>query len=260
MDIISISCINKYNQTTMSNIFKSNSRFSALVEEKPVIKKMPNKEKEPTKVETKEEHFNSFKSDGPFEKRESKFRSYDERHREKYRLERESKLKVQKELEEKEKERLEIEALNINNFHDLIIANTKEHNVNNQLNFIDTLKKEEKVKKTVVQDPDLVDLNPGWLLIKKDKQTGNTVMKYGSGTIFYKQPKKTDHEIGLDILNELVDLHERRTNEHIELNGYETWEKMFKFPDWREYETYLEEMEELANMSDEDEDEDEDEC
>lgn len=259
MDIINISCINKYNQTIMSNVFKSNSRFSALVEEKPFIKKTLNKEKEnePTKVENKEERFNLFKSERIFEKRESKFRPYHERQRETYRLEREAEIKAQKELEEKEKERLEAEALNINNFPDLTIANKKENNVDNQLNFLDTLKKEEEVKKIVVQDPDLVNLNPGWLLIKKDKQSGNIVMKYGPGTTFYKQPKKTVHELGLDILNGLVNLHERRTNEHIELNGYEMWEKMFKSPDWSEREAYLEDMEELANMSDEDYDDDE---
>ena len=244
----------------MSNIFKSNSRFSALVEENPVIKKTLNKEKqkqkEPTKVENKEEHFNSFKSDKPFEKRENKFRFYDERQREQYRLERETQVKAQKELEEKEKERLKQESLNINNFPELIITNKKENNKENQMNFLDTLKKEEKVTKHVVQDLDLVNLKPGWLIIKKDKQTGNTVMKYGPETRFYKKPKKTEHEIGLDIVNALVELHEKKTNEYIELYGYEKWEEMFKFHDWREREAYLEAMEEVENISDDDEEDD----
>lgn len=267
MDIINVSCTHNYNQNKMSNIFKSNSRFSALVEDKKVsdkkvsdkkVSKENEKEKETAKVENKEERFNAFKSDKPFERRGSQFRPYDERERERHRLEREAEIKAQKEFEEREKERLKQESLSTNNFPELTIANKKENNVDKKLNFLDTLKKEEEVKKND-EDPDLVDLKPGWLLMKKDRETGNTVMKYGPGTTFYKQPKKTEHEIGLDILNALIELHERRTNEYIDLYGYETWEKMFKFPDWREREAYLEEMEELENMSDEDEDEDENE-
>ena len=49
-------------------------------------------------------------------------------------------------------------------------------------------------------------------------------------------------------MNKLVNLHEKRTKEYIELYGYDTWEKMFKFPNWEEEENYF----------DDDEDEDED--
>ena len=51
----------------------------------------------------------------------------------------------------------------------------------------------------------------------------------------------------------------KRTQEYIENYGYDEWERMFKFPDWREREAYLEEMEEMENQTDESEYEDEDE-
>ena len=247
MVIINVSCKNNYNQNKM-NIFKSNSRFSALVEDKQVFK-----EKETIKVENKGERLNAFKSDKPFDRRASQFRPYDERERERRRSEREADIKAQKEFEEREKERLKQESLSIDNFPVLSYLNKQETNKEKQTNYLDKLKKEEEIK-IDNKEPDLVDLKPGWLLLKKEPQTGNTVMKYGPGTTLYEQHTKTDHEKGLDILNALVKLHERRTNEYIDLYGYEIWEKMFMFPDWMEREIYLEYMEELANMSDEDED------
>jgi hypothetical protein len=52
--------------------------------------------------------------------------------------------------------------------------------------------------------------------------------------------EEDEEEISINVLNALVELHERRTQEYIEFNGYDTWEKMFKFPGWREREAELE--------------------
>ena len=44
-------------------------------------------------------------------------------------------------------------------------------------------------------------------------------------------------------------LHEKRTNDYINEYGYDTWEKMFKRPNWRE-----EELEDLSDSESEDDD------
>ena len=66
----------------------------------------------------------------------------------------------------------------------------------------------------------------------------------------YKPQQKTECEIGLDTLNALAKLHEKKTNEYIELYGYDEWESTFKFPAWREREAYLEVMEEPQDETD----------
>lgn len=265
MDIINIPCINKYNQTKMSNIFKSNSRFSALVDDLPAPKKENKKEQkkeQATESENKEERFNSFKSERPRDerRRDTRFRPYDEKERERQRQEREEELKAEKELKEKEKERLKQESLKIENFPDLVDNSKKDNNDKKCLNYIEKLKFEDEIKVENNKDQDLENVKPGWVLIRKDKTTGNTIMKYGPEIPFSGERVKTEREIGIDILNALVKLHEKRTEEYIENYGYDEWERMFKFPDWREREAWLEEMEELENEDEEDyEDEDEDE-
>lgn len=252
MDIINIYC-NKYNQTIMSNIFKSNSRFSALLEDKKDFKKEKEKQiKNEIKPENKEKQLKSSQI------KESRFKPYDEKEIEQFRLERAEKVKIQNELKEKEKERLHLENLSISNFPALISQVKKNDNKEEHLSYIDILKKKEEIK-DVIGDPDLVNLQPGWVLIKKDPQTGNTITKYGIGTVFYEEPKKSEKELLLDAVDALIELHEKRTEEYIELNGYDIWEKMFKYPNWEEREAYLEEEEDIEDSSDEnDEDNDND--
>ena len=246
------------NLTKMSNnMFKSNSRFAALVDDNSPKKKESNKEKivkndqtNNIKSENKEERFNSFKDERPlrFEnKRDSRFRPYDEKERERQRLEREAELKAQKEFEEKEKEKIKQESLKIENFPDLIV-NVKKENTIQRINYIEKIKANlDKIHENnngIKIDKDLEDLKPGWCLIKKDPISKKIIIKHHPETLFEEEYEKSEREIGIDILNALVNLHEKRTAEYIELYGYDTWEKMFKSPDWREREAYLERMEE----------------
>lgn len=200
----------------MSNIFKSNSRFSALLDDKNDFKKEKEKQRK-----------NEIKS----EKKETRFKRSDE------------------------KEILNIDILSLNNFPELISSVKKNDNKEQNQTFstyMDALKKKEEVK-DIIDDPDLVNLEPGWLLMKKDPQTRNTIMKYGIGTVFYEEPKRTEKEIILDIVDTLVELHENRTEEYIELNGYDVWEKMFKYPNWEEKESYLYEEDESSDENEDDE-------
>ena len=107
-------------------------------------------------------------------------------------------------------------------------------------------KEGEEIKNT---DKDLENLKPGWVLLKRDSVTGITIIKTHPKTyIEENKVEKSEHEIGMDIINALVEVHEKRTNEYIDNYGYDEWERMFKFPDWREREAYLEEMEEMEEM------------
>jgi len=250
----------------MSNIFKPNSRFSALLEDnkdfkKQKEKKSNEKEKEKDKENEKEkdkdkdkEQLNSIKSS---ERKESRFKTYDEK---------EVGFKTQNKFEKKEKERdnrkkkINLEPLNMDDFPELISSVKKNDNKEQYISYMDALKKKEEVK-DIIDDPDLVNLEPGWLLIKKDPQTGNTITKYGPGTVLYEEqePKKTEKELLLDAVDALIELHEQRTDEYIELNGYDVWEKMFKYPNWQEREAYLyEEEEESEDSFDENDENDED--
>lgn len=245
----------------MSNIFKSNSRFSALLDDTKDVKKDRDKDRDRDRDResknklNKDGLSNSFKSSDRFsEKKETRFRPYNEKERQQHKLEKEQQLNAQKEFKKKEKEQLVLEALSMDNFPELISVSKKENNEKSHASYMDILKKEEELK-AFTGDPDLVDLEPGWLLIKKDTQTGNTIMKYGLGTVFYEEPKKSENELLLDAVDALIELHEKRTEEYIELNGYDVWEKMFKYPNWEEREAYLEEEDETDDSSEENDDE-----
>lgn len=218
----------------MSNIFKTNSRFSSLIDDIPDKKK-----KENPSSENKGDRFNSFKS----EKNEnSRFRPNDDKQRERNRQEREERLKLKKEFEEQEKERKKMELLSMNNFPDLFGNINQEED---KKEIVQTNSYTEKLMKKNVDvvekkiDPDLVNLKPGWILLKKDKMNNKIIRKIQPETV-YKEEKeeKEEKDIGIEIVNALVELHERRTNEFIEFNGYETWEKMFKSPNWQDEENY----------------------
>jgi hypothetical protein len=225
----------------MTNIFKPNSRFSALLDDNKDFKK----EKE--KKQNKKEQTNSIKSS---EKNDSRFKACDEKEIQQYKSEREVGINRQKEFQEKEKEnnKLNLGVLNMNDFPELVSVTKKEISKDSQIRYIDMLNKEEEMK-LCFDDPDLVNLKPGWLLIKKHRQTGNTIMKYGPGTVFYEEPEKSEKELVLEVVDTLIELHEKRTDEFIELNGYDTWEKMFKYSNWQEREAYLEEEEESEDSS-----------
>lgn len=239
----------------MSNIFKSNSRFSSLIDD---ISKQKNSSKNDEKVKS-EYHSNSFKTENPpiSETRHNGFRDRDsfrdrgrdgfrDRGRERYRLQIEEEIKAKKEFEESENERIKLESLKIENFPDLVSISKKEENKDNMtMNYMEKLNKEE------IKNNDLEILKPGWVLLKRDVITGKNI------TISHPKTNVVENNVENNVVNLLVKLHEKRTNEYIDNYGYDEWERMFKFPDWRERETYLEEMEESEEIE-ESEDEDND--
>ena len=225
----------------MSNIFKQNSRFAFLKDEIVPNNEKKEQEKQIDNKFEKEESFNSFKSDRPLEMRNSIFRPYDEKERDRINKERDTRLSEKKELDRQEKERIQSELLTMNkkNFPDLLVK----------------VKKDYETKAENINE-DLENLKPGWVLLKRDSVTGRTIIKsHPENNINNEMHEK---RIVYDISNALAKLHQRRTDEYIEQYGYDEWERMFKFPDWREREAYLEAMDKLANMSDEEEYEEDD--
>jgi len=220
---------------------------------------------------------NSFKSEGNSFKK-----SYDDRPQMNYNngyqrnslTNRESKESIERRaLEEKlrkeeadkiEEERL-AKALSIDNFPTLgkkENKSTKEPANNSFLaklkNSIENDKKQNEVK---IQE-EKKKPKPGWAVISKDPLTGRSKIEYGELPLD-KKPEKTENEMAYDVLCALCDLHERRTQEFIDLYGYDTWEKTFKSPNWREEEEYLERMDEeyealMASDDDDDYNEEED--
>ena len=279
----------------MNNIFKQNSRFGSLAEEASLTKDPKKNNNKNNKNKINEDRFkieedkpkdgegspknennsfknpvNSFKSEGNSFKK-----SYDDRPQMNYNngyqrnslTNRESKESIERRaLEEKirkeEADKIEEEriakALSIDNFPTLgkkENKSTKEPANNSFLaklkNSIETDKKENEMK---IQE-DKKKPKPGWATISRDPLTGRSKIEYAEPPI-PKKPEKTENEMAYDVLCALCDLHERRTQEFIELYGYETWEKTFKSPNWREEEEYLERMDEEyeAEMASDDDD------
>jgi hypothetical protein len=246
----------------MSNAFKQNSRFAALVEDNPTPKKDNKKQQKNSeiKIENKEEHnnnntfkendFNSFKN----RDRETRFRPYDEKERQNLREKKEVEENKKKEKAKFEKEKFEKESLKIDNFPTLGLEKSKKED-KAKLCYVEKIKLVKQCtnnsNNTNNIDLDLVDLKPGWVLLKRDPITRRTIIKsHPEKPVIEKHV--TEQEIGKNILKSLVDLYEKRTQEYIDTYGYDTWEKMFKSPNWREEEA------ELGAESDEEEHEEDD--
>jgi hypothetical protein len=240
----------------MSNIFKSNSRFAALTDEIP-ISKDKKKDRRDKKDNTNEnekvvEKFNSFKNErqdegfNSFKNNGFRDRRYDERDSQKYKEQREAREKARLEFEEKEKERTQQEMLKIENFPDLICEKKQIKQSEPAMSFIEKIKTNDQITKTnnKVIDPDLQNLKEGVILLKYDRKTGKTITKKHPNDeekerLNLKKLEEEEKEIPKRVAKRLADLYEKRTNYYIELYGYDTWEKMFKFPGWREWEAEL---------------------
>jgi hypothetical protein len=155
----------------MSSIFKSNSRFAALVETSPPQKKENNDR------EQKDKDYNSFTKSDNEEHKFSCFRPLDENEKERRRLKREMEFQKQKEFEENEKERIKSKSLQINpiNFPELYLDSKQDNIINKCESYIEKLKY--KAVDNNFVDPDLVNLKQGWVVLKRDNLTGKTIIK-----------------------------------------------------------------------------------
>jgi hypothetical protein len=100
------------------------------------------------------------------------------------------------------------------------------------MNFLDKLKCSNKILDDSTIDKDLINLKPGWVLYKKDTHTNRIIIK--SHDEIKETSSEDENENINNTFNKLVELYEYRTNQYIEQNGFDNWEKTFKFHDWKE--------------------------
>ena len=241
----------------MSNIFKHNSRFASLAEEieKPIKKEEKRNEKREEKKESmfKENSFlreetNSFKRD--YQRRDYRYESY---------IEREDRIKkenIKKEEENKKKKEEEAKKnLAEENFPEFLSKTSSINNNNNKNK--NTISYSEKAAKILKKEekPVLIENNikPGWVEIKRDKaypRNRKLIYTYGPGvseSVLNEEPE--DNNSDYPVLEALVNLYNNRTQEYIETYGYDTWEKMFRFPNY-DYE-YFNKLDELYELEEE---------
>jgi hypothetical protein len=250
----------------MSNIFKSNSRFAALAEETNVnnVFNKKNKNRRSKQQDVSETKNNETKKEGNRFTSEgfNSFNSYDSRPRRPVISEFESikskELREQKEndrqnelkkIKDKEKEKL----LANENFPDFVNNNKNTENKTPvfKMGFMDKVK---TIKKVATVNEKIRHIKPGWVVITRDPITRNIITTSNpiSSNVDYNDDNETN------VLHALVALHKKRSKEYIELWGYDTWEKMFRFPNYDyEYfdkldEKYEEEMEKFSNENDND--------
>jgi hypothetical protein len=255
----------------MKNAFKSNSRFAVLAEDTAldtVFTKNSKDKKKCDKSENKSENksegnsftsndVNSFKNYNTHSQNQSiryvnkDFESIKSK---------ELRKKQEKEQEEERKKLREEEdkkSLSMENFPDLLenVDNNKnimlDKTMTGLTDFIDKV----KFVKPVIESTKIINhITPGWIEMKQDHKTTNIIT---TSNLLYSN-ENLDNNISNNVLNSLVILHEKRSEEYINMWGYDMWEKVFTFPNYDyEYfnkldEKYKEEMEMFENESDSD--------
>ena len=203
----------------MSHIFKTNSRFDALIADVD----MNNKSKDSNKIEPEKRmdtQFNNFKRDDRqrYEDRRNTF--YDTKKEAERKLQ-EAQKRKEAEIERKAKEVEEV--LSDKNFPDLGFTKcaeiVKEGIV---LSFVDKIK-EQPVKNVVETVEEYI--YPGYVVITKDITTNKSIYKFGEQlSPFYDKDRKCSDNI--------FELYEKRTNKYIEQWGEFEYSKVFKFPNY----------------------------
>jgi hypothetical protein len=203
----------------MTNVFKVKSRFSSLMEQQEVEEKN-NKEKT-EKRESLEKN----------ERVTSNTKYHDNKKRQEYSSinnNNNNNNNNNKFIDEKEKKvKEEQKKIIINDCNFPILSNEKisektSKNVSEKLNFIDKVKTEIKIEEEILNEE---YIPPGYLVIKRDRNTNKIVRKYGEMPDYFNKKEITPSEI----IDKLVYLYEKRKEEYITLWGEEEYERMFLF-------------------------------
>ena len=239
----------------MSGFFNNkNNRFDILNDENNDIKKRDNKQKNQNNVEDKDKYrekdkvkFNSFKNDShqqpePFYQERRDNRRFNERRKDNNKEMEER----NKELEKIKKEREREEALKETNFPELIQEKSKPKPTQlSTVNFLDKLK--QSIDNTnPIQNPTLKNrIKPGWVCMEKAKDSNQVIYTYGEQTYFPREKQP------IDVLNALVELHEKQIKQYDSLWGEGAYNEKYKSPyyDYEYFdrldEQYEDEMEKL---------------
>ena len=197
----------------MKPIFKENSRFSSLIDNEP----------KPTRNDRNDRNSRNDRND-------SSRNNYNNPPR--------NNIFSDKTIPKEEKPKLD---LTDDNFPSIGQATIKT-NINTRRDYIDLLTQSNNTEQPIVTSTSTENIEPGWVLMKRDKSTGKTIIKENKVP---ETPEKTDSELATDVVNALASLYEKRTQEYIDIWGYEEWERMFMFPNY-DY-GYFDRLDELHN-------------
>lgn len=180
------------------------NRFDFLNQDKKDEKEHKTKEKKPKENDKPKEHDKQKKVDNI--KVSNNF------------VNNEKEKEKEKEKEIKGEKKLIVDELS---FPELIKTNDLNNTKNKdgeKISFLDKLK-------TEVKEEDIKDyIEPGWTEVKLDKSTNKRTFKKGNSI-------KKVYEKSIDeVVDDLVELYERRKYEYINTWGIEEYEKVFKFP------------------------------
>lgn len=221
----------------------SNSRFSVLFEDLSNKNNKSNETNKKPKLDEKKE--NSFLREDTSSFKKNYNRDFETKAQKERR---EKNEKAQKERDEKKREEENKKNLAPECFPDLI--NKEKQCQNNTSHTMNYLKASNTIVPKIIENQN--NIKPGWVEIKRDpKNIGKLIYTYGVNTnennvSTSDSEKKSDYPV----LEALVKLYNDRTKEYIDMWGYDTWEKMFRFPNYdyeyfdkldEEYERQMEE-------------------
>jgi hypothetical protein len=204
----------------MSNTFKQNSRFSALIDDNaaPPRNEKPNPRGDYSDRPQRNRYTDKYTGGDQFDRN-----------------------KQNQELRIKANAALQLE-LTDENFPSIMSLNTNK--AKPDLNYTDlfaSLSSNEPTK--VVVDANIETLAPGWVSLKKDPASNKIIWRENKSK--NTDPvEKSENELATEALDALVELYDRRDNEFIDTWGYEEWERTFRFPNY-DYE-YFDRLDELA--------------
>jgi hypothetical protein len=205
----------------MSNTFKQNSRFSALIDDNAA----PPRNEKP-------------KSRGDYSDRPQRNR-YTDKYSSKDQFDRngqnqDSRIKANAALQ------LE---LTDENFPSIMPPTTNK--VKTDLNYTELFTSLSNTQPTkVVVDANIETLPPGWVSLKKDPASNKIIWRENKSK--NADPvEKSENELATEALDALVELYDMRDEEYIDTWGYEDWERTFRFPNY-DYE-YFDRLDELAD-------------
>ena len=245
------------------NVFKS-SRFDCLNESNSHTNKRNSKEEKPSFKEErnsnfKEERNSNFKEDRNFFKNDYSSRRGNRYETKESKEKREQFEKMRKEKEEKAKEEQNKKNLSADNFptlHGGVISVKNTETIGKKESYV------EKINKISIKEPTEVDhIKPGWVEVKRDPENPRKLIyTYGS----HMESENSSHskesskkKLEPQVLDALVHLHNKRTQEYIDMWGYDTWEKLYRFPNYDYHyfdkldEKYEEELEKELEEDDE---------
>ena len=213
----------------MSNIFKSNNRFAVLNED---FSENTAKNKKRNEIENSKYNNNS--------------NNYNYNYKNNNKNELKEKSKIIKE-----------QHFSIESFPMLPpkVKTLESKKLNSSMNYLEKMKTSvDEEKNELMVDTEYENLDPGCLLIKRDPLNNKIIHKYKKGN--YTDEKYLEKDLSKElsndlinnnrIINTLVELYDKRTEEYIELWGYDDWEKNFRFPN-HDYE-YFDKLDEAYEI------------